>query len=296
VGSSLLGKIILGLLQTMMDNLQNESTLSINYVLKEPKQPGSVRLTGFGAFFLTETTSSEHSTRQALSPLRPGLFGIKQSKKKLSSVDLDAKSEFIVLIPRREVTQRTRSQKGITAQISERRYVLITFHPFKDATLRQKANRLVWKTPLIRIRPGLMVSPHIRISRFRRYEGILLRPSKYVQQVVELGKTVWYAPKLQLLNSNQERTFEILIQNMFEERAEFISRSCNKLLKDAKEFSNQPGWIRSAGHQLNLLRNLLRLIRAKSAFFQREFGFDYHPIITRAATRVSRVRQKVLNP
>ncbi len=279
----------------MVDAAHNEPHNSLNYSLEESIQPASVRLIGFGAFILTKTPIPKHHNKLVLSHLRPGLYGVKQTKMRLSIPELESKSEDIVLIPRRELTQRVKSQKGTTAGIGERRYVLITFYPFKEATLRQNTNRLVWKTPLIRIRPGLMISPHIRISRFRRYEGILLRPSEYVQQVVELGKTVWYAPKLQLLNPNQERTFEILIQNMFEERAKFISRLCIKLLKEAQEFSNQPGWARSARHKLNLLRKLLRQIRAKSAFFQREFGFDYLSIVTRAAAKVSRVRQKVLN-
>ncbi len=278
----------------MVDTPHNRTHYSVKYSLEEPILPVSIRLTGFGAFFLTNTPLPKHHTRLVLSHLRPGLYGIKQTKKKLSIPELESKSEAIVLIPRRELTQRAKSQKGTTASIGERRYVLITFYPFKDATLRQKANRLVWQTPLIRIRPGLMITPHIRISRFRHYEGILLRPSEYVQQVVELGKTVWYAPKLQLLKPTQEQTFETLIQNMFEERAEFIIRSSNKLLHEAKESSNRPGWTKSARQQLNLLRKRLRQIRVQSAFFQREFGFDYLPIVTRTAAKVSRIRQKIL--
>jgi len=279
----------------MLDSSKNKTTDKASYLLKEPTFPASIRLAGFRAFMLTKTTINKHKSKQILSPIRPGLFGIKYTKSKFSISKIGSKSEVITLIPRREVTQRAKSQKGTIASIGDRRYVLITFHPFKDTTLRQKANRLVWQTPLIRIRPGLMITPHIRISRFRLYQGILLRPSEYVRQMVELGKTVWYAPKLQLLNPNQERIFEKLIQNMFEERAEFITRSGNKLLKEAKDSSNQPLWAKFCKQQLNLLRKRLRQIRAQSAFFHREFGFDYLPIVTRTAAKVSRVRQKVLN-
>jgi hypothetical protein len=279
----------------MVEAPHNETHYSVNYSLEESLLPASVRLTGFRAFYLTKTPITTHQTRLVLSHLRPGLYGVKQIKKKFKILELESKSEAIVLIPRRELTQQVKSQKGTTASIGERRYVLITFYPFKDATLRQKANRLVWQTPLIRIRPGLIITPHIRISRFRHYNGILLRPSEYVQQLVELGKTVWYAPKLQLLKPNQERTLEKLIQNMFEERAEFIIKSSNKLIHEAKKSSSQPGWTKSASQQLNRLRNRLRHIRAQSTFFQREFGLDYLPIVTRAAAKVSRIRQKVLN-
>ncbi len=278
-----------------MDSSHNKTTDHVSYHLEEQVSPASIRLTGFSTFLLTKTTISKHKSRHALSPLRPGLFGVKYTKRKFSIPEIISNSEAIILIPRREVTQRARSQKGTRVSIGERRYVLITFHPFKDATLRQKVNRLVWQTPLIRIRPGLMITPHIRITRFRPYEGTLLRPSEYVQRVVELGKTVWYAPKLQLLNPNQERTFEKLIQDMFEERAEFIKRLGNKLLKEAKESSNVPGWAKVSRQRLNLLRNRLRQIRAQSTFFQREFGFNFQPIVNRTATKVSRVRQKVLD-
>jgi hypothetical protein len=279
----------------MVDMHRNETPISVNYFLEEANRPDSIKLTGFGAFFLTKTTIPKHHMTSLLTPLRPGLFGVRQIRKHFSIPELDSKSEAIILIPRREVTKRAKSQKGTTTSIGDRRYVLITFHPFRDPSLRQRANRLVWQTPLIRIRPGLMVAPHIQISRFKQYEGMLLRPSEYVRQMVELGKTVWYAPKLQLLNPNQERTFEKLIQNMFEERAEFITRSSNKLLKEAKESSNQPLWTKSCKQQLNLLRKRLRQIRAQSAFFSREFGFNYVSIVTRTAAKVSRVRQKVLN-
>jgi hypothetical protein len=278
----------------MVDSSHNKTTNQTRYQLEEPVSPASIRLTGFRAFLLTKTTITKQKTRQVLRPLRPGLFGVKNTKRKFSIPELDSKSEVIILIPRREVTQRVKSQKGTTTSIGDRRYVLITFYPFKDDTLRQKVNRLIWQTPLIRIQPGLMITPHIRISRFKPYEGILLRPSEYVQRVVELGKTVWYAPKLQLLKPNQEQTFEKLIQNMFEERAEFIIGSSNKLLKEARASINQPGWTKSARQRLNLLRNRLRQIRAQSAFFQREFGFNYQTIVTRTAAKVSRVRQKVL--
>jgi len=277
----------------MVDSSYDKTTDPPSYKLEEPLSPASIRLAGFGSFILAKTTIPKQNTRLALSPLRPGLYGVKQTKK-FSIPELDTKSEVIVLIPRREVTQRTKSQKGTTASIGDRRYVLITFHPFKDATFRQKTNRLVWQTPLIRFRPGLMIAPHIRISRFRPYEGVLFRPSEFVQRVVELGKTVWYAPKLQLLKPKQEQTFEKLIRDMFEERAEFIIKSSNKLLKEAKELINQPGWTKSTRQHLNLLRNRLRQIRAQSAFFQHEFGFNYQPIVARTAAKVSRVRQKVL--
>jgi hypothetical protein len=273
----------------------DKNTEAVSFQLVDPFQPVSIRLTGFGLFLLKKTTIPKLTTRLTLSPLRPGLYGVKHTKKKLSIPELDSKSEVFILIPRREVTQRAKSQKGTTTSIGERRYVLITFYPFKDASLRQKANRLAWKTPLIRIRPGLVIAPHIRISRFRHYEGVLLRPSEYVQQMVELGKTVWYAPKLQLLGPTQERTFEKLIHAMFEERAEFIVRSSSQLLLEAKESSNQPGWMNSARGRLNLLRTRLRQIRTLAVFFQREFGFDNLPIVTRTAAKVSRIRQKVLN-
>jgi hypothetical protein len=278
----------------MVDSSHNKTINQTDYQLEEQVSPASKRLTGFRAFLLFKTTITKYKTRPVIIPLRPGLFGLKNMKKNFSIHDLASESEAIILIPRREVTQRVKSQKGTTSSIGDRRYVLITFNPFRDDTLRQKANRLVWKTPLIRIRPGLMITPHIRVSRFRKYERILLRPSEYVQQLIELGKTVWYAPKLQLMKPNQEQTLKKLIQEIFEERSEFIIRSSDKLLKEAMESSNQPGWTKLARQQLNLLRNRLRLIRAQSAFFQREFGFNFQPIVTRTAAKVSRVKQKVL--
>jgi hypothetical protein len=265
-----------------------------NYSLKEPPHPTSIALKEFSAFFITTTTLPKLGSKKGLDLLRPGLYGF-QREKRSEITEHAAEFEGVILIPGREVTQRSKSLKGTKASITDRRYVLVTFYPFKEATLRQKANRLAWRIPLIPIRPGLLISPHIRAIRFRQYEKVLLRPSEYVRRMIDLGKTIWYAPKLKLLRVNQEQILEGWIKETFEERAAFILNSCKTLLQEAKADSPQSSSNKKTKRKLSLLRKRLQQMRAQSLFFDREFGFDYSSLIQRVAAKLSRVRQKVMN-
>ena len=277
-----------------MDTVTGNAISRAGYHLQEPDQPTTIALKEFSTFFLTKTTLSEFRSEKELDFLRPGLYGIQRVKGSTSFKQI-AKIEGLILIPGREVTQREKSLKGITSKVTDRRYVLLTFHPFKDATLRQRANRLAWRTPLIPIRPGLLISPHTRASRFRAYEKILLRPSEYIRRIVDLGKTVWYAPKLKLLQINQEHLIEKWIQETFEERAAFILNRCNTLLQESKANSTQSHSNKQVNQKLSLLRKRLQQIRAQSFYFEREVGFDHSPIVHRVAAKVSRVRHKLMN-
>jgi len=277
-----------------MEPSTNNTTSVDSYSLKEPHHPTSIVLKEFSAFFLTKTTIPKLGSKQGLNLLRPGLYGLQRGKRS-EFTEQARKFEDIILIPGREVTQRAKSAKGTKTSITDRRYVLLTFYPFKDAALRQKANRLAWRTPLIPIRPGLLMSPHIRAIRFRQYEKVLLRPSEYVRRMIDLGKTIWYAPKLKLLRVNQEHLLEGWIQETFEERAAFILNSCKTLLQEANPASTQSSSIKKMKLKLSLLRKRLQQIRAQSLYFGREFGFDYSPLIHRVAAKLSRVHQKVVD-
>jgi hypothetical protein len=277
-----------------METSTNKTTTIGSYYLKEHHHPTSIALKEFSAFFLTKTRLPKGGFERELDLLRPGLYGLQRGIRS-EIVEQAVHFETVILIPGREVTQQAKSLKGTKASIADRRYLLLTFHPFKDATLRQKANRLTWRTALIPIRPGLLIAPHTRVSRFRAYEKVLLRPSDYVRRMVDLGKTVWYAPKLKLLRVHQEQLLEGWIQETFEERAAFILNGCKTLFQEAKALSTQSSSNKQVNQKLSLLRKRVQQIRAQSLYFKREFGFDYSPLIHRVAAKLSRVRQKVMN-
>jgi len=259
--------------------------------LSKPAEPARILLQGFSAFYVAKSAPQipDQPRNYSLKPLRRGLYGLSRTANPSLPIPQPISPTVLTLVPRRTVTRVARSHRR-TPHPAIRRFVLIAYTPLHDPAQRQTARRLAWRTPLIRLRPGLLLAPQIRAARFRPYQPGLLRPSEYVRRLVEMGATAWYAPRLELPNDMSKEIFQRLVRRTFEERAKGIIKASRHLYKDAGHWQDIPNWPAHSKQRLTTIRMRLRRLRALMRFFALEFEMDFRYAVARAAAAVSRVR------
>ncbi len=262
------------------------STPSVR-LLVEADPPSSIPLRGFSTFYLASTLPAipPHRSHQ-LVVLRPNLYGLLRLQGIQSRILIPPDPNVITMVPRRDIT-RIKSSGRTPQQDSNRRYVIITHRPFKDAAHRQKASRLAIRLPSIRIKPGLVLVPQIKTSRFQEYP-LLLRPSEYAREIVQLGATVWYASRLEAYAS--ETLIDQMIEDAFITRSQRIVATCKQLYRDLRGSSPPQKTTLEVKEQLASIRFRLKVLRAQGRFFARECGLDVKFTASRAAAAMSRLR------
>jgi hypothetical protein len=263
-------------------------------MLFKPAEPARILLRGFSAFYVAKSMPQipDQPRNYRLKPLRRGLYGLSRTTNSAQPIPQPISPTVLTLVPRRTVTSVSRSRRR-TPRPAIRRFVLIAYTPLNDPTQRQTARRLAWRTPIIRLKPGLLLAPQIRAARFRSYQPALLRPGEYVRRLVEMGATAWYAPRLELPNDMSKEIFHRLVRRTFEERAKGIIKACRHLYREAAHWREIPNWPAYSKQRLVTIRMRLRRLRALMRFFAREFEMDFGYATARAAAAASRVRLRL---
>ncbi|MFX1475423.1 MAG: hypothetical protein ACFFCO_08110 [Promethearchaeota archaeon] len=194
------------------------------------------------------------------------------------------------MVPRRDITRWKRVTRE-SQSLSSRRYVLLVHKPLKDVAHRQKVSRLAMRLPSIRVKPGLMLVPQIKASRFQEHYSMLLRPSDYARELVNLGATVWYASRLEAYTS--EPLIDELIREAFINRSKRIIATCKELYKEIRTSSTPQKTLQDVKERLKLVRLRLKFHRAQGRFFAKECGLDFQYAVSRAAAAMSRLRSSL---
>jgi hypothetical protein len=248
-------------------------------------------LKGFSKYYITREKKLPFM-QPTIVCLRSGLYAQKRHKKSDPFIPLLENSNILTFVPRREITRISKtSSKAV--QTNLRRFLLVFFAPLKNDFQRRKLSRSIQRTPLIRIRPGLFLLPQIRTKRVRLYSPALLRPAEFMSRLLELGTSVWYAPRLELIGTANETVIPQLVRSHLQKRSQRIVRCCRAVYLEIKNASSHANKGKRFKKPFLKLRSQLRLLRKQSQFFQNEFGIDITDIVGRVASAVTRVRHQL---
>jgi len=224
--------------------------------------------------------------------IRPGLYGIKKQNNLCWPLPSPNEPGVLLLIPRRDSTKKPRKTKQDTP-VSSRRYVLILYKSFKSEFHRKQLSRLLERTPLIRIRPGVILAPQIRAGRYQPYQKTLLRPSQFIFRLSELGSPTQYASRLELHSSISDKELETLIHQMFDKRVQRIVNACRMLFTECRLPPSERKSIIQYKKRFKRIRQKLHFLRWQSKFFKEELGVDIQRGVVRVASAVHRVYKRL---
>lgn len=277
-----------------MTSIPLDDLVNLNSALSaELRSPAPVQLKGFSTYYLSKKPGVITATdiKNGIKKLRPGLFA-RIRQKTYKEIEISNPSEVLILKPRRNSTNLQNVAMN-DIQTSPRRFVLIIHNSFKTELQRKHFSQLVEQSPLIRVRPGILLAPQIPVGRFRRYEGVLLRPSKFIFKVTELGSPVWFVPRLEAFHPLSDTRITRLIHSTFNKRVVRIIKACHQLHIDLKTNSPLNNSKDMYKKRFNQIRRRLRFLRWQSRFFKHEFGIDIAVNLNRAILAVSRVHQRL---
>ncbi len=263
-------------------------------LLAERRRPEPQLLKGFSVYYLTKNTIASLLLKKdsSLIQLRQGLFAKTRTKNSTTPVSFVTISGVLPLVPRRNTTKLHEIEQQEPKRM-RRRFVLIIHTPFKTELQRKHFSRSIERTPIIKIRPGLLLAPQISSSHYRTYEQILRRPSKFIAKLTELGSPVWYVPRVELFHPRASEIIVNLVQGTFKQRVRRIIRTCVKLYRELKELSEMKKPLIHYQNRLTGIKKRLRYLRWQSRFFKREFGIELHTIVNKAISAFNRVHKQL---
>ncbi len=251
-------------------------------------------LKGYSCFYLSPNLAqlTFPNTSNEIVRLRPGVYGSKRQNNSHWALLLPNESGVLVFKPRRDSTKKPRKIKKEVSKVPQR-FVLILYKPFKSEFKRKELSRLIARTPLIRIKPGIVLAPQIRTGRFQLYQKVLLRPSQFIFRLLELGSPTQYASRLELFNSVFTEEIETLIHQMFEKRVQRLVNACRMLYTECGPPSTEKKPIIQYKKRFKRLRQQLHFLRWQSKFFKEELDIDIQRGVIRAASAVHRVHKRL---
>ncbi|MDO8124587.1 MAG: hypothetical protein Q6364_09445 [Candidatus Hermodarchaeota archaeon] len=252
------------------------------------------QLKGYACYYLSPNLAqlTFPNTSNEIVNLRPGLYAAKRHNTLQWPLQLPNESGVLVLTPRRDSTKKPRKTTKVASTLLQR-FVLILYKPFKSEFKRKQLSRLFTRTPLVRIRPGIVLAPQIRTGRFQLYQKVLLRPSQFIFRLVELGSPTQYASRLELDTSILDEKLETLIHKMFEKRVQRLVNACRILYSECGPPSTENKPITQYLKRFKRIRQQLLLLRWQSKFFKEELGVDIQRGLIRVASAVHRVHKRL---
>jgi len=257
----------------------------------EPQQ-----LKGFAVYYIPKDTRIKNVLKRdpSLVHLINGLFAQKNTNGFRPTPTLNRTPGVLSFIPRRDTT-KPHHIKRLDTEGWHRRFVLIIYRPFKTETLRKQFSRVIERTPVIRIRPGLLLAPQIPNSRFSRYTTVLQRPSQLLTKLVEWGSPVWFVPRVELVHPKAFEIVNTLVWNTLASRTNRIIQMCKRIYEELKQTSDTPNSFNHVQKQFQRIRRRIRNLRWQVRFFKTEFGIDLQPFINRVISAAGRVQQQMKN-
>lgn len=224
--------------------------------------------------------------------LRPGLYGVKRQNNLHWPLPFPNESGVLVFTPRRDSTKKPRKTQQGASKLPQR-FVLILYKPFKSEFKRKQLSRLIPRTPLIRIRPGIVLAPQIRTGRFQLYQKALLRPSQFIFRLLELESPTHYASRLELNASILDEKLETLIHQMFNKRVQRLVNACRMLYTECGPPSTEKKPLIQYKKRFKRIRQQLHFLRWQSKFFKEELGVDIQRGVIRVSSAVHRVYKRL---
>ena len=277
-----------------MTSLPLDDACLISESLAEPKIIEPQQLKGFAIYHIPKDARTKNILKRdpSLVHLIHGLFASKNINGSISPPAVSNTPGILTLVPRRDTTKPLHI-KQVSKQYWRRRFVLIIYRPFKTETLRKQFSRVLERTPVIRVRPGLLLAPQIPNSRYSRYTTVLQRPSHLLAKLIEWGSPVWFVPRVELMHLKAFEIVNTLVWNTLAPRTNRIIQMCKRMHEELKRTPPTPDIFTQFHKQLQRIRRRIRNLRWQIRFFRTEFGIDFQVFSNRVLSAASRVQQLV---
>ncbi len=198
--------------------------------------------------------------------------------------------------------QRSRSVPRVrecttTDPIEVSTYTVVAYG-FSHPTAQQKktVERLILRTPAVRLRPGVLLFPHLRTKDMARYYSSksvhLLSPKEFVESVARVGARVYRWSRLKIVGSSGHVCIDKAIDTMIRHEMLSLERRIKqiRLAIDIPEISTKR--IKMRIHELS---TRLRLRRASLSVIGAVWHYDSQRLIRREYNMLLRLRRLLLS-
>ena len=175
----------------------------------------------------------------------------------------------------KRVNDIPRVRKGVKE--SEKTYTLVRYK-FDNPSAKQKksAERLRMRTPSIRLRPGVLLFPHLRFKDDRHFfskenGSTSLNSKMFVEHIIELGASVHRWTKLRPVTQSSQEHLKNIAERTFEKRAEALEGKTRSLRSEART-KTLP--LKELKRRLSILFRILNSMKSNQELIQIVWGFD----------------------
>ncbi len=220
-----------------------------------------------------------------------GVYIVEKKKRKLI--------EFFEGIPHIRFRKAREIPKGDSRRkvpFEERNYSIVVFS-FEKPTQQQKKKiqRIIQKTPCIRLRPGVILLPHLRAKERSRYfsteEGKdLLDSNSFAKEAKNVGAMVRRWTRLKLINKQGEELIQKAYTKMIEHEVQSIERKLKDLEPRVKDPLITTKKIREA---YSIQSRKLKQLRHRHRILYSLWAYEEDKEIKRVYNYMLRVRRKI---
>ncbi|RDE11477.1 MAG: hypothetical protein C4K49_11775 [Candidatus Thorarchaeota archaeon] len=180
---------------------------------------------------------------------------------------------------------------------SENRTYTVVSYSFDGPSAQQKtqAQRLIRRSPCVRLRPGVLLFPHLRKKEFERYylrdaKHQLYNARAFVTKMVENGATVRRWSRLRLIGPSSEELVGKAIQRMVSTELSSIEFQLARL----REVAAKPGVPpRKLKERFTVLARRFRVLRANFTVVQNIWHHDTQKDLRRTYSLVLKTRHEI---
>ncbi len=226
--------------------------------------------------------------REGIQRLASGLYLITTTDEKVKSIV--TRTSHVTFRRSRRIS-RVREYTSESGDVPT--YTVVAYR-FRHPSTQQKktAERLVLRTPAVRLRPGVLLFPHLRVKDMNRYYSSssirLLSPKEFVEAVSRTGADVTRWSRLRIIGSSATNGVDTALDRMIHREGSLLRRRIRqiRLAIDQPETPTQK--IRT---RLSELSARLRLRWARLAVIEAVWHYNTQRIITSEYNMLLRLRR-----
>ncbi len=223
-----------------------------------------------------------------VSKLRNGLFFVPSTLPK--SYNETGQFHSVRFKRVREVP-RIRKKKSISKSV----FAVVSYH-FKTSKPKQKkaTQRLLRKAIGVKIRPGVVLFPFLRIKDKKNLEKLrelLIGSRRFQVKLEKMGAKVSRWTRLAIVNEDSQTLVHGLVNDTIRTESNAIEQGIRKLVSEFKEnIINK----RQAKEKLYSLRSRYQELKIRAEAFEKIWGGEYHKILKRIYNLLLKTRKIVL--
>jgi len=195
----------------------------------------------------------------------------------------------------RRVREIPKIRNADSALKEKRTYALVAYRfSYPTAMQKKQIQRIIRKTPCVRLRPGILLFPHLRAKELAKQKSnseTVLRNSKdFAIEAREIGAAVTRWTRLKLVNDEGRKLLRSTIEMMVAAELGTIDSKFKSL---AEEASGMILTRRKAREKFSVLHTRLSLFKSRLRVLQDVWQYDTEKQQKRTYNIMLRVRKKI---